>query len=174
MRESPSPLTPARSNERAISGEPRVAFVTAVTEMPRSASRSTSVRALWWILSRSISNRGAVIVRPRSASSQAPETPQGPSRPVGRVTGLAHRWRELPSSLSYSEMATSTSASVMFSWLIVRPMTFVSAKVWMRLISVAGVGIAICSKSQRLFRPGACCSTTPSGQLPRRMKDDVE
>lgn len=39
----------------------------------------------------------------------------------------------------------------MFSWLIVKPMTFVLAKVWMRLISAAGVGIAICPKSQRLI-----------------------
>ena len=47
IRESPSPRTPARSIASAISGEPRVAFVTPVTEMPRMASFSTSVRALW-------------------------------------------------------------------------------------------------------------------------------
>ena len=45
-RESPSALIPARTKTAAISGEPSVAFVTPVTEMPRTASRSTSVRAL--------------------------------------------------------------------------------------------------------------------------------
>ena len=63
MRESPIPHTPARSNEFATSVEPSVALVTPVTEIPRWASRLTSMLALWWIFSRSISSRGAGIMR---------------------------------------------------------------------------------------------------------------
>lgn len=79
IRESPSPKTPARSQALAISWDPRAALVTPVTEMPTLLSRSTSARALWYILSRSISNRGPVrllllIVFPRFA-----EMPLAPS-----------------------------------------------------------------------------------------------
>ena len=45
-RESPSPVTPARSQALAISGEPKVALVTPVTEIPFSRRRVTNVRAL--------------------------------------------------------------------------------------------------------------------------------
>ena len=47
MRESPRARTPALISAPAISREPTVAFVTPVTAMPRRASSSTSVRALW-------------------------------------------------------------------------------------------------------------------------------
>ena len=66
-----------------------VSIMEASLDVESMASSSTKVRVLWWILSRSISNRGAVIVRLRSASPRAPGTPQGPSPPGARGTGLA-------------------------------------------------------------------------------------
>ena len=58
----------------------------------------------------------------------------------------------------------------MFSWLMVSPMTLVSAKVSIRLISLAGVGIGTSGKSPSTPRAGACWRMTPWGWLPRRMK----
>jgi len=58
-RESPSPMTPALSHALAISGVPKVALVTPVTEIPFSRRRVTSVSALCEIFSRLISRRGA-------------------------------------------------------------------------------------------------------------------
>ena len=49
-------------SSRATSGDPSVALVTPVTEMPRAASRSTSVRALWC-------DPVEVDLQPRGASS---------------------------------------------------------------------------------------------------------
>ena len=60
-RESARPTTPPLRMALATEGEPRVALVTPVTVIPLPASRSTRVRALWQTLSRSISNRGAVM-----------------------------------------------------------------------------------------------------------------
>jgi len=96
MRESPSERTPARSMAPATSGDPSVALVMPVTEIPRGDSRSTRVRALWWSLRRSISSRGAFIARRRRASPAAPGRRRGPSPPAGPASGSAHRWRARP------------------------------------------------------------------------------
>ena len=96
IRESPSELTPTPSNALAILAEPSVALVIPVTEMPCTASRLTSVCALWEILSRSISSQGAVTAWSRSACVQFLETLKVPFPPVARVTGSGHRWRECP------------------------------------------------------------------------------
>lgn len=60
----------------------------------------------------------------------------------------------ISSSDSYISIAAPTSASFRCSWLMVRPMTRASEKVWIRLISLAGEGMSIRSKSQRATRPG--------------------
>ena len=61
----------------------------------------------------------------------------------------------------------------MSSWLIVIPMTWVSANVSIRVISLATVGIGIIGKSPSTRRFGACCTITPAGRLPRRMWAEV-
>ena len=66
-------------------------------------------------------------------------------------------------------MASSSSSAVISSWLMVTPMTRVSAKASISAISLAAVGIGIIGKSPSTLRFGACCTITPSGRLPRRM-----
>ena len=87
-RESPSPVTPARSHTLAISAEPSVALVTPVTEIPRAARVPTSASALCSSLARSISSRGVASVSRRSRSP----------REIGRVdqfSGADYGNREL-------------------------------------------------------------------------------
>ncbi len=144
IRESANRATPPASITSAISGHPSAALVTPVTEIPRSPNRSTRARALCWILPRSMSSRGAVTQVGHELPLELRERRATMSRssPAGRVSASV---TGMPSSRWYDTMAASMAASDMFSWLIVKPMTFVSAKVSMRLISVAGSGIAICS-----------------------------
>ena len=93
MRESPSPLAPPRSIAAATPGEPSTALVTPVTRTPRGASRSTSVRVLVSMASRSTSRRGALIECSGRATSSAPGRHRGPCRPDGRGAGSGDRWR---------------------------------------------------------------------------------
>ena len=96
MRASPIEVTPALSIVLAISGRPRTALVTPVTLIPRTARRSTSVLALWWIRSSRISNLGAVMQRPRSGSFRPRERPVPPFLPAIRQAASARRSRECP------------------------------------------------------------------------------
>ena len=70
-------------------------------------------------------------------------------------------------------IAAVTSASVMFSWLIVSPMTVVSANVWMRLISLGRRRHRHVGEVAELVRGGRVLEDHAVGRLPRRMNVEV-